>query len=296
MHYTHNILFGNDTTTSGGAGWSDYIYTSGPYVLASPTTITQLYIWSAVAGHAKLAVYNSSGTNPYKPVVASGQVSCIANSWNLVTVTSTLLPATDYFIAVKIDTSGMLASVTNYYHGQYMTAAYGDSFPSIFTTEGMVGADFAMYVASAPLDGTMYYFNHWEDSSANRVRLVTVTEDLNLTATYSTSETVSITITSPANTTYSTPTISVQLSASGGTIDTIWWNCKNGTSWIYGSNQTYTVPTSMTGFVNGSSYTFYGWANNTLGEWDEETVMFTVLIIVVPYDWGSFWGDWWGIP
>ena len=109
-------------------------------------------------------------------------------------------------------------------------------------------------------------------------------------------ETVTVTITSPTNTTYTSSSVSVSLSASGGTINTIWWNCKNGTSWIYGTNQTYTVPTSMTGFVDGASYTFYAWANNTDGNWDEETVMFTVLIIVVPYDWGSFWGDWWGLP
>jgi hypothetical protein len=102
---------------------------------------------------------------------------------------------------------------------------------------------------------------------------------------------VTVTITYPTNNSYTTPTVPVQLSASGGTIDTIWWNCKNGTTWIYGSNQTYTVPTSMTGFVDGASYTFYGWANNTDGEWDEETVMFTVLILYP--DWGSWWGDWW---
>jgi hypothetical protein len=105
---------------------------------------------------------------------------------------------------------------------------------------------------------------------------------------------VTVIVTYPANTTYSTPTISVQLSASGGIIDTIWWNCKNGTSWIYGTNQTYTAPTSMTEFVNGASYTFYAWANNTDGDWDEETVMFTVLILYP--DFGSWWGDWWGIP
>ena len=93
---------------------------------------------------------------------------------------------------------------------------------------------------------------------------------------------VTVTIVSPTNTTYTTSTVSIQLSASGGTIDTIWWNCKNGTSWIYGTNQTYTTPTSMTGFVNGTSYTFYAWANNTDGEWDEETVMFTVEIESAP--------------
>jgi hypothetical protein len=98
---------------------------------------------------------------------------------------------------------------------------------------------------------------------------------------------VTLTVTNPQNTTYTTPTVPVQLSASGGTIDKIWWNCKNVSTWIYGSNQTYTTPTSMTGFVNGTSYTFYGWANNTLGNWDEETVMFTVQItapvIIITY-------------
>jgi len=93
---------------------------------------------------------------------------------------------------------------------------------------------------------------------------------------------VSVTVTSPSNTTYTNETIPVQISATGGTIDKIWWNCKNGSSWIYGSNQTYTTPTSMTGFVNGTSYTFYGWANNTDGNMDEQIVWFTVQIIITP--------------
>ena len=110
---------------------------------------------------------------------------------------------------------------------------------------------------------------------------------------------VGITIVSPTNTTYSSSSISVSLAASGGTIDTIWWNCKNGTTWIYGSNQTYTVPTSMTGFVIGTSYTFYAWANNTDGNSDEETVMFTVQIETfasITTQWGGYWGRWWGYP
>jgi hypothetical protein len=35
----------------------------------------------------------------------------------------------------------------------------------------------------------------------------------------------------------------------------------------------------MTDFVNGTSYTFYAWANNTLAMTGETTVMFTVQII-----------------
>ena len=110
---------------------------------------------------------------------------------------------------------------------------------------------------------------------------------------------VTVTVTYPANTTYTTSTISVEIWASGGIIDTIWWNCKNGTSWIYGTNQTYTTPTSMTGFVDGASYTFYAWANNTDGNSDEETVMFTVeyeVFFGITTEWGGYWGRWWGYP
>jgi hypothetical protein len=103
---------------------------------------------------------------------------------------------------------------------------------------------------------------------------------------------VGVVITSPTNTTYTSSTVSVELYASGGTIDTIWWNCTytNGTA-VY-ANTVYTVPTSMT--LGDGNYIFNAWANNTLGEWDEETVMFTVLILYP--DFGSWWGDWWGIP
>jgi hypothetical protein len=93
--------------------------------------------------------------------------------------------------------------------------------------------------------------------------------------------TVTVTITLPTNTTYTSSSISLSLSASGGTIDTIWWNCKKGTSWIYPSNQTYTTPTSMTGLADGT-YALYGWANNTDGNSDEETVTFSVAIPANP--------------
>jgi hypothetical protein len=93
-----------------------------------------------------------------------------------------------------------------------------------------------------------------------------------------TEEGIIILLLNPNSTVYTSPTIPVQISAQGGTIDRIWWNCKNGSNFIYGSNQTYTVATSMTGFVNGSSYTFYAWANNTLGVSAEQTQEFDVEI------------------
>jgi hypothetical protein len=88
---------------------------------------------------------------------------------------------------------------------------------------------------------------------------------------------IMVSIVKPENVTYTSSTIPVEITASDGTIDQIWYNCKNGTAWIYGSNQTYTSPTDMTGFVNGT-YEFYAWANNTEGSSDSDQVWFTVEI------------------
>jgi hypothetical protein len=92
---------------------------------------------------------------------------------------------------------------------------------------------------------------------------------------------VVLTVSSPTNSTYNTGTIPVSLSASGGTIDRIWYNFKNGSNWVFGSNKTYSVPLYESGFVNGS-YTFVGWANNTGGNSDRDQVVFTVEIPAFP--------------
>lgn len=91
-----------------------------------------------------------------------------------------------------------------------------------------------------------------------------------------------VTISNPQNTTYSTSTIPVSITAVGGTIDKIWYNMYNGSAWLYPVNLTYTVSTSMLNFVNGTDYKFYGWANNTDGISSESTVMFSVGIYVLP--------------
>ena len=88
---------------------------------------------------------------------------------------------------------------------------------------------------------------------------------------------VTITIVKPGSTSYAPAWIPVELSASGGVVDKIWWNCKNGTSFIYGSNQTYTIAFNITTFTIGVEYIFYAWANNTDGSYDEATVAFTVI-------------------
>ena len=96
---------------------------------------------------------------------------------------------------------------------------------------------------------------------------------------YSAKPEVTVTIAQPQNTTYTSGTIPIQIMASGGTIDRIWYNIKSGGSWLY-SNTTYTAPTTKT-LTNGI-YTFYGWANNTDGNSDSKTVVFTVNISTTP--------------
>jgi len=104
---------------------------------------------------------------------------------------------------------------------------------------------------------------------------------------------VTVTITSPTNTTYTSSSISVNLSASGGTIDQIWFSLKRGTEIIF-LNTTYTVPTTMT--LGNGSYTFDAYANNTDGNSDKKTVMFTVTISTpAPEEevsYGFDWPDW----
>ena len=105
---------------------------------------------------------------------------------------------------------------------------------------------------------------------------------------------ITVTIISPTNTTYTSPTISVSFTASGGTIDQYWFNAKNGTSWIYSSNQTGNSG-SFTGFVSGASYTAYLWANNTEAAIGQATVMFTVSVLggttqlIVNVWWSNYW-------
>jgi hypothetical protein len=88
---------------------------------------------------------------------------------------------------------------------------------------------------------------------------------------------VTITINAPANTTYTSSSISINFSTStNGTLDSRWFNIKNGSNWLY-TNQSYSSATSKTISTNGT-YTFYSWASIAEGESDSKNVTFTVAI------------------
>ena len=84
------------------------------------------------------------------------------------------------------------------------------------------------------------------------------------------------TITFPTNDSYTYSSVSVSISASGGTIDKIWWNCTFTNGTVVYANTTYTVETSMT--LGNGTYLFNAMANNTGGNSGEDSIIFTVAI------------------
>ena len=123
---------------------------------------------------------------------------------------------------------------------------------------------------------------------------VTMSAHRNVTAYFSGSPPpIVLTVTSPTNTTYPYSIVSVSLSATGGTVDKIVWNCTYTNSTVVYSNQTYTVATSMT-LLTGS-YIFHAVANNTDGNIDALTVWFSVSLsggsnqLIVNVWWSGYW-------
>ncbi|MFA5365874.1 MAG: hypothetical protein WC325_11895 [Candidatus Bathyarchaeia archaeon] len=90
---------------------------------------------------------------------------------------------------------------------------------------------------------------------------------------------ITVTPVAPANTTYSTSSIPINVTTTtNGTNPITTWNIQfsNGT-WLYAENQTYTVATTATINENLTA-TFHAWANNTEGSISDATVTFTVLL------------------
>jgi len=96
-----------------------------------------------------------------------------------------------------------------------------------------------------------------------------------------TTTSMTITITYPQNTTYTSSSVPIEFTSSGGTIDKQWWNVKNASEWVYETNQTYTTPTTAEDFVDGS-YQFWTYANNTGAASVVDNLNFTVDIPATP--------------
>lgn len=186
--YTHHVLFGG-TQISSGIGYSAIMEASGPYTITSPATVSQISFYSVAAGHAKVAIYNSTtiGGEVHSGylIVASSAQSCPANTWNTFNITTTTLPAGTYFLAIKIDTDGMIAGVNHSYMGEGIFSDYADPFPSPSGASlGYGGSEKAIYIPTAPFTTATYNFVQWNDSNTSPTRTINLTTNMALTATY----------------------------------------------------------------------------------------------------------------
>lgn len=194
--YTHHPIFGNTEYDATGKGFKNELYTAGPYTINSTINISSIYIYTENAGKVKLAIYNS--TNYVRPpypdnwphpgylIVQSEEYSCQAKSWNAVPIQNTTLEPGTYFIAIKIDTNGMLAERPRQWFGQYLLSSYSDPFPNPFgTISGGTGYEFAVYIPAAPLEISEYRFFSWEDDpAASNQRVIELTSNTTFTVIY----------------------------------------------------------------------------------------------------------------
>lgn len=176
-------------------------------------------------------------------------------------------------------TKPIKSSAWNGVAGTYTVVFNNTGYASMGTTNIYVGTrGKPLYVKINNVNATENTDWTW----ASTTHIVTVVGSDNVTLAYiEGGVTVTVTIASPINATYTVSSVPVQISASGGTIDKIWWNCTYTNGTVAYANTVYTIATSMT--LGNGSYIFNARANNTLGEWDEATVTFTVAISADTY-------------
>jgi len=191
---THNSLFGG-TTIGSGSSYSIYLYTAGPYTINSSATVSAINLYTVAAGNASVAIYDSTTypfdrypsdwPHPNNLIVKSAEQKCQANTWNTFSFTTTQLNSGTYFLAIKINTNGMLAGSGKLRFGQFISSNYADPFPNRFgTIAGGTGVEYAVYIQLAQIQTSSYNFTYWEDNSTNPERTVNLTTNMNLTATY----------------------------------------------------------------------------------------------------------------
>jgi hypothetical protein len=147
-------LFGNPNVGTKSGGYSPYLYTAGPYDVNDSVTVSSIYLYTPVAGNAKVALYDAvynenqylTKHNPNNLIVQSGEQNCPANSWCYFDVPDTSIPSGKYFLAIKIDTNGMVSAISRSGFGQWRTHNYADPFPDPFgTVSDATGSEYSIY-------------------------------------------------------------------------------------------------------------------------------------------------------
>ncbi|MFH8132354.1 MAG: hypothetical protein QW321_01985 [Candidatus Aenigmatarchaeota archaeon] len=147
-------LFGNPEAGNQGTAYNPYIYTAGPYDVNQTLTVSSIYLYVFTAGKAKVAIYDAiynpnqylTKHNPNNLIIQSGEQECKAGEWCIFDIPDTQLQPGKYFLAIKINTSGMLTAIPRGGFGQWRTHNYADPFPNPFgSVPDATGAEYSIY-------------------------------------------------------------------------------------------------------------------------------------------------------
>ncbi len=182
--YSHMSMFGN-TEIGGSSGFAPFIYTAGPYYVATPSTVSDISLYTKTSGNTKVALYSELNGDPNALLTESATEQCSEDAWHTFDVPDVTIQPGNYFIAIKIDKNGMLSGTSRIWFGKFRTQPFTSSFPNPFgPVEGATGAEYSVYIPSGPIQVNTYEFDMWENGSTDPTRIIDVSSDMSLTATY----------------------------------------------------------------------------------------------------------------
>jgi hypothetical protein len=184
-----NIVNGTADHSGGSLGYSVYTYYDGPLLLPA-MTFSQFYVYTRTSGNLKAALYSSSGGEPSTLITSSGVISTQAGNWTLVTVTPTSISKGLYFIAIKPDADGQIATpatptsgITDYWTSESYSTAWA-STASVSSSNTI--SQMSLFVAGSPAS-TVYNFSSWTGGSTSTTLTFAPSSNTTITATYSAS-------------------------------------------------------------------------------------------------------------
>jgi hypothetical protein len=194
-------LFGNSQIGAEGTGWPSYTYTAGPYDVNEAATVSSIYLYPPTAGNAKVALYDSvynenryaTYYDPLHVIVSSGEQSCNAAEWCQFNIPNTQISPGKYFLAIKMDSIGMISGTSRAGFGQYYTDDYANPFSDPFPSEGSTGSEYSIYTCCS------------EDSTPTTTTTSVSTTTI-ATTTSTTTPTTTTTVQTSTSTTTSIPT------------------------------------------------------------------------------------------
>jgi hypothetical protein len=153
-------LIGTDTADTGtGQVANRVVYSKN--VCSADGTVTELRLYSPLAGNAKIALYSDNGAgNAPGSLLASGELACTGGQWNSVTGLSIAVTSgTIYWLGIIVDTQGTRAVYPDAGNTgrKYRSLAYSTfTYPETYNNVGFSDAPgFTDCLSAYSADGTV---------------------------------------------------------------------------------------------------------------------------------------------